>query len=104
MGRWSVSSFRSRSMRTAFAFCLLFGSMALAQEPRRPDARAELKKLEGVWEGFAVEGKGERPNQGPLNIRLTIKGDKMTGFDIRGNKEMGSGTFKLDLSNPVKQM
>lgn len=93
-------------MRTAIALCLLLGSAALAQEPKKADAvQAEMKKLEGVWEGYAVEGKGEKPNQGPVHIRLTIKGDKMTAIDLgKNNADMGSGTFKLDTSEKLKKM
>lgn len=93
-------------MRAALASCLLFGSVALAQPPKPPDAvKAEMKKLEGVWEGYVVEGRGERPDRGPYHMRLTIAGDKMTAVDLNANnKEMGSGTFKLNLSNAIKEM
>ncbi len=93
-------------MRIAIALCLLLGSVALAQEPKKADAvKAEMKELEGVWEGFVVEGKGEKPDRGPFHLRITITGDKMTAVDLNNNnKDMGSGTFKLDLSNAVKVM
>jgi uncharacterized protein (TIGR03067 family) len=93
-------------MRTAIAQVLLLSSIALAEEPKQSDAvKAELKKLEGVWEGYAVEGKGEKPNQGPVHLRITITGDKMTAVDLaNNNKDMGSGTFKLDPSKPVKEI
>lgn len=93
-------------MRIAFALCLFVGSAALAQPPRQPEAvKAEMKKLEGVWEGFVVEGKGERPDRGPYKMRLTITGDRMTAVDLNNNnKDMGSGTFRLDLSKPVKTL
>src|SRR5207245_732406 len=92
-------------MRAALALCLLFGSAALAQPPKQPDAvKAELKKLEGVWEGYVVEGKGERPDRGPYHLRITITGDKMVAVDLNANKDMGSGTFKLDPSKPLKEM
>ena len=92
-------------MRAALALCLFLGSVALAQEPKEPDAKAEMKKLEGVWEGYAVDGKGEKPNQGPVHLRVTIKDNKMTAVDLaNNNKDMGSGTFKLDPSKPVKEI
>ncbi len=92
-------------MRAALALCLLVGSAALAQELKKPDMKAEMKKLEGVWEGFVVEGKGEKADRGPFHLRLTITGNKMTAVDLNNNgKDMGAGTFKLDLSKSVKEM
>ena len=92
-------------MRAALALCLLFGSVALAQPLKKSDAKAEMKKLEGVWEGFVVEGKGEKADRGPWQLRLTITGDKITAVDLKNNgKDMGSGRFKLDVSGPVKTM
>jgi uncharacterized protein (TIGR03067 family) len=91
-------------MRAAFALCLLLGSVSLAQE-KKNDPKAEMKKLEGVWEGFVVEGKGEKADRGPWQLRLTITGDKMTAVDLKNNgKDMGSGRFKIDLSGSVKTM
>jgi uncharacterized protein (TIGR03067 family) len=92
-------------MRAAFALCLLLGSVALAQEPKKTDPKAEMKKLEGVWEGFVVEGKGEKADRGPFQLRLTISGNKITAVDLKNNgKDMGSGTFKLDPNKSVKEM
>jgi uncharacterized protein (TIGR03067 family) len=91
-------------MRAVLALGLLFGSVALAQEPKRPDTKAELKKLEGVWEGYVVEGKGERPDRGPYKMRLTITGEKMVAIDLNNNKDMGSGTFKINPAKSVKEM
>ena len=92
-------------MRAALALCLFLGSVVLAQEPKKPDARAELKKLEGVWEGFVVEGKGEKADRGPFQLRITITGDKMSAVDLKNNnKDMGSGTFKLDPSKALKTL
>jgi uncharacterized protein (TIGR03067 family) len=93
-------------MRTVLASVLLFGSVALADEPKQPEAiRAELKKLEGVWEGYVVDGKGERPNQGPVHLRLTIAATRMSAINLDDkNKDMGSGTYKLDLTKAIKEM
>ena len=91
-------------MRAALALCLFLGSVALAQD-KKPDARTEMKKLEGVWEGFVVEGKGEKADRGPWQLRLTITGNKITAVDLKNNgKDMGSGTFKIDPSKSIKTM
>jgi uncharacterized protein (TIGR03067 family) len=91
-------------MRAALALCLFLGSVALAQD-KKPDARAEMKKLEGIWEGFVVEGKGEKADRGPWQLRLTISGNKITAVDLKNNgKDMGSGTFVLDPSKSLKTM
>ncbi|MBN9120623.1 MAG: TIGR03067 domain-containing protein [Planctomycetes bacterium] len=91
-------------MRAALALCLLLGSGAPAQEPKKPDPKAEMKKLEGVWEGFVVEGKGERADRGPYQLRITVTGDKMTAVDLKNNKDMGSGTFKIDPTKSLKTL
>jgi uncharacterized protein (TIGR03067 family) len=92
-------------MRAALALGLLLGSVALAQEPKKPDPKAELKKLEGVWEGFVVEGKGEKADRGPWQLRITITGNKMSAVDLKNNnKDMGSGTFKIDPTKSIKEM
>lgn len=52
--------------------------------------------LKGAWEGYVVEGKGEKPNTGIMHIRLEIDGTKMAGTDLRAKKPLGEGTFKID--------
>src|SRR5581483_6096487 len=37
--------------------------------------RTARDKLVGVWNGYAVEGKGENPDRGPVKIELTITQD-----------------------------
>ena len=93
-------------MRAAIALCVLVGSAALADEPNKDDAlKAEMKKFEGVWEGYAVEGKGEKPNSGPVHLRLTITGNKITAVDLgNNNKDMGNGTYKLDPTKATKEI
>ena len=65
-----------------------------------------MQKLERTWEGYAVEGRGEKPDQGPLHLRLIIKGDQINAIDLGSpgqDKEMGNGTYKLDPS-PTKEI
>lgn len=85
---------------------ILFAAPALAVAQPPPDAvKAELAKLVGTWEGYAVEGAGERPDRGPFHLRITITETKMSAIDLgNGNKDMGSGTFRLDPSQPLKEL
>lgn len=93
-------------MRTALIIGLLFCSPLRADGPDRKDAvRAELKKLQGVWEGYAVEGKGEHPDRGPVHLRLMIAGTKITAVDLgKGQRDMGRGTLRIDPSRPLKEI
>jgi len=69
------------------------------------DLDGEVKKLAGTWEGYAVEGTGEKPDRGPVHVRLKFEGTKIDAIDLgNGGKEMGSGTFKLDPSKNLKEI
>lgn len=69
------------------------------------DAEADAQKLSGTWEGYAVEGTGERPDRGPVHVRLKISGDKIEAFDLGANaKEMGTGSFTLDPGKTLKEI
>jgi uncharacterized protein (TIGR03067 family) len=93
------------AMRAAFAVFLVLGLAASADESKEDATKAEMKKLEGVWEGYAVDGKGERPDQGPVHFRLTISQTKMSAINLGDkDKDMGNGVFKLDLSKATKEM
>ena len=93
-------------MRTAIALGLFLTPVALAQTGDRPDpARAEWKRLEGVWEGYVVEGRGEKANRGPVHLRLTVAGETMTAVDLdNGNKDLGTGKLTLDPTGPLRQL
>ena len=84
---------------------VLLSPVVLAQAPKKEEAvKADLKELEGIWEGYAVEGKGEDPDHGPIHLRLTISGTKMSAVDLgKAGKDMGSGTYKIDPTRPVRQ-
>lgn len=93
-------------MRHPVFLAVCFVAVAPAEEPKRPDAvRAEVKKLEGTWEGYVVDGRGEKPNQGPVHLRLTITPDKMSAVNLDdGNKDMGNGTFQLDPTRTAREL
>jgi uncharacterized protein (TIGR03067 family) len=94
------------AMRIAFAVCVLLGSSLSADEVKDKKAvEAEMKKLEGTWEGYAVEGQGENPDRGPVHLRLTFTGAKIKAFDLaKDGKDMGSGTCTLDPSKQLKEI
>jgi uncharacterized protein (TIGR03067 family) len=98
-------------MRIALVFTILasaiVASISLADEPQSSAAaQAEMKQLAGTWEGYAVEDRGERPDRGPVHLRLVIEGDKISAVDLGSpdKKDMGSGAFKLDPGKEVKEI
>ena len=72
-----------------------------ADAPDKP--AAEVPKLDGVWEGFAVEGKGEKPNRGPVHLKLTVKGDHIDAERLDGQAlPMNEGTYKITPATPMQ--
>ena len=60
-----------------------------AKNASRPD-------LNGVWQGFVVEGKGEQPDQGPTHLELTIKGNRISSNRLDGEGgSLGNGTYTI---------
>lgn len=87
------------SMRLlGLGICLWITGACLAEAPK-DDAEAR-KQLCGVWRGFAVEGKGERPDRGPVKLELTITEKSIKGIQIKpdGNIDHGEGEFTFDLA------
>ncbi|HUT35795.1 MAG TPA: TIGR03067 domain-containing protein [Planctomycetota bacterium] len=79
----------------------LFVRTGLAGEADKKD-EAGLK-LDGVWTGFAVEGKGETPDRGPVHLKLTIKGDHVDAERLDGQKlPMNEGTYKITPGTPMQ--
>lgn len=68
-----------------------------------PDPAEEVKKFAGVWKGYVVDGRGEKPNQGPVKLEISVKGDTITAVQ-EGNKDLGEGTFTLKLLKEAKQI
>lgn len=78
----------------------LAGALA-GEEPGKKDEAAP--KLDGVWTGFTVEGKGEKPDRGPVHLKLTIKGDHVDAGRLDGQKlPMNEGTIKLTPGKPIQ--
>lgn len=65
----------------------------------RPTERAGGNtRLEGVWRGWVVDGRGENPNAGHVQMELRIEGNRMTAREIgaRGRDDgLGDGTFVI---------
>ena len=68
----------------------------------RPAAGAA--NVSGVWRGWVVEGRGDRPNSGPLHMELTIENGRMSARDLGrggngggngGGEGLGNGNFEL---------
>lgn len=93
-------------MRTALGLLVLVCPPVPADETKPVDViAADLKKLVGVWEGYVVDGRGEKTDRGPVHLRVTITDTTISAVDLgNGNKEMGTGTFKIDPTKPIKQI
>jgi uncharacterized protein (TIGR03067 family) len=93
-------------MRAAVAVGLFLAPVALGQQAGRPDpVKAEWKRLEGVWEGYVVEGRGEKADRGPFHLRLTVAGEAMTAVDLNGgSKSLGTGKLAIDPAGPLRQL
>jgi len=72
-----------------------------ADVPEKP--AAEVPNLDGVWQGFTVDGKGEKPNQGPVHLKLTIKGDHIDAERLDNQQlPMNEGTYKITPGKPMQ--
>jgi hypothetical protein len=57
---------------------------------------ASAPDLNGVWQGFVVEGKGEQPDRGPTHLELTVKGNHISAKRLDGEGgSLGEGNYKL---------
>ena len=92
---------RNALFMMAVAAILLCNSMMRAADDAQD---AERQKLVGTWKGFVVEGKGENPNRGPVNIELTITTQTMKGTQYQNKDviEHGVGTYVISLDKSPK--
>ena len=81
-----------RSIVAVLTGCFLSISL-LAQEP----AKVAREKLVGVWNGYAVEGKGENPDRGAVKLELTITKDLIKAKQFKGKEDfdLGEGTYLI---------
>jgi uncharacterized protein (TIGR03067 family) len=69
------------------------GCSAHAQDAKStsPDEAAARKQLVGLWKGFAVEGRGERPDRGPVKLEVTITETAIKGIEWKGEGTINHG-------------
>jgi uncharacterized protein (TIGR03067 family) len=62
--------------------------------------QAARAKFVGVWKGFVVDGKGENPDRGHVELEITVTERTMHGTQIRddGNLDHGVGQYTLNLA------
>lgn len=53
--------------------------------------------LTGVWRGWVVDGRGQNPDAGHMEMELTVIGNRMTARELGANRRaqegLGAGTF-----------
>ena len=72
-----------------------------------PGQDADLQALQGTWRGWVVEGRGQRPDAGPVNLEITVKKDVIVAKRLGGvNKDdpLGEGTFRLTVAPKEKRI
>ena len=53
-------------------------------------------RLAGTWRGWVVDGRGENPNAGHMEMELRVEGNRMFGREVGSNRApegLGDGTF-----------
>jgi uncharacterized protein (TIGR03067 family) len=75
-------------------FTCVMLSLAVGGDDSPQKAR---EKLVGVWIGYAVEGRGEKPDQGPVKLKLTITKETIKAIQYKGKDmlDLGEGTFEI---------
>jgi hypothetical protein len=89
----------------SFLACLTVAFLAKASwagdEPAQaPNEKTERARFVGVWQGAAVEGKGETPDRGPVRLELTMTERTVRGIQIQGDErnDHGEGEYVLNLA------
>jgi uncharacterized protein (TIGR03067 family) len=80
---------------------LVIAVLAAAAQAAEKDETQQRKRLSGKWLGYAVEGKGENPDSGPVKVELEINAKSIHGVTFQGGQrvDQGEGEYTLDLSN-----
>jgi uncharacterized protein (TIGR03067 family) len=85
-------------MKMLVSALLAIGSVSslAAQEPER----VAREQLVGVWVGYAVEGKGETPDRGPVKLQLTISAELIKAKEFKGDEviDHGEGSYEINLN------
>jgi|GEM_PF-755524 len=101
---WRVGGSPTRHWNVELLAAVLLGFALLsarAQDAKPASAEDAVvrKQLVGVWKGFAVEGRGERPDRGPVKLEVTITGTAIKGIELKGEGAInhGEGAHTLNL-------
>lgn len=80
---------------------IVIAVFAVAARAADNDEAQQRKLLSGKWLGYAVEGKGENPDTGPVKVELQITDKSIHGVTFQGGQrvDQGEGEYTLDLSN-----
>lgn len=75
---------------------ICFSPLPLAAQPE--STQKDRDKLVGTWAGYAVDGKGEKPDQGPVKLELVITKDLIKAKQFKGKEivDLGEGTFVIE--------
>lgn len=86
-------------MRRYAAAAILFGSVLSLPVGGQEAGKIAREKLVGTWKGYAVQGKGENPNQGAVHLELTITRELIKARQFKGKEpsDLGEGTFEIVL-------
>jgi uncharacterized protein (TIGR03067 family) len=75
--------------------------LVLSAAAEDPSVR-ERAKLQGTWEGWVVNGKGENPNSGPVKLaEVVITADRIRARQGDG-KDLGEGSYRMDPTQTPK--
>jgi uncharacterized protein (TIGR03067 family) len=69
-----------------------------ATPPQKTSKAKESTGLEGTWRGWVVDGRGEQPDRGHMQMELRIAGTTMSAEEIGTNRSgggLGDGTFTV---------
>ena len=84
---------------TVAIFVFAVTAALAAVKAKAPSEAEQCAKFVGVWKGFTVEGKGEKPDRGPVKLELTFTERTIRGIEIQGSERIdhGEGEYTLDL-------
>lgn len=65
-----------------------------------PAAGNVQQRLAGAWRGWVVDGRGDNPNGGQMEMELRIEGNRMSAREVGTNRspqgpDLGNGTFTV---------
>lgn len=89
---------RTTAWTTGIAAALTLAAVLLPISSRGDDA-ADRKALEGSWQGYIADPRGDRP--GPVRFsEIAITTERIRGRQMDG-KDMGEGTYRLGSNGRV---